>query len=183
MTPLETPRLRLRGPAFGDAVRIAELLNNEAVAGNLTDVPYPYALADAQNWLGTWRADAAPAATYFIIDIKGEGAAGVIGFSTKPEGASLGYWLGEPYWGKGLMSGATRRVITWYFASTDAEEIVSGVFHFNMASLAIQQKLGFVETGRSTRFCRARNQEIEHIDTELTRDAFAAGVEVRQAWA
>ena len=33
-------------------------------------------------------------------------------------------------------------------------------------------KLGFVETGRSTRHCLARGEELEHIDTELTREAY-----------
>jgi len=71
------------------------------------------------------------------------------------------------------MTEAMRAVLWWYFASTRADLVLSGVFHFNMASLAIQQKLGFVETGRSVVHCLARGQDVEHIDTELTRDAYA----------
>jgi len=173
MTPLlTTPRLRLRSPGIGDATRLTELLNNFAVSGNLTSVPHPYTVTDANTWLGSWRASPRPAETSFIIERIGEGAVGVLGFRAKQGDAHIGYWLGEPHWGHGLMTEATSAALTWYFGATTDDYITSGVFHFNMASLAIQQKLGFVETGRSTIHCLARSEDVEHIDTELTRDAF-----------
>ena len=54
---LRTPRLTLRQPVLDDAARIARFLDNFAVAGNLSRVPYPYRLADARAWLRTWRPD------------------------------------------------------------------------------------------------------------------------------
>lgn len=173
MTPLlTTPRLRLRSPGIGDAKRLTELLDNFAVSGNLSRVPHPYSISDANQWLGKWRADAKPAATNFIIDHNDEGTIGVIGFSAKSDVSNVGYWLGEPFWGQGIMTEALNKVVDWYFEVTKADLITSGVFHFNMPSLAIQQKLGFVETGRSILHSIARGEDIEHIDTELTRDAF-----------
>lgn len=175
MTPLlETSRLRLRAPGLGDASRLAEFLNNFAVSGNLAQVPHPYTIDDARAWLGKWRADAAPADTGFILDLREEGAVGMVRFRNVGGEAHIGYWLGEPFWNRGIMSEALTRVIGWYFAVTHADLVTSGVFHFNMASLAIQQKLGFVETGRSSVHCLARGEQVEHIDTELTRDAFSA---------
>jgi RimJ/RimL family protein N-acetyltransferase len=175
MPPLtETSRLRLRPPGMGDAVRIAELLNNFAVTGNLSVVPFPYSLEDARNWLGQWRADAAPTDMHFIIELANEGAVGVIGNHIEDDNAHIGFWLGEPFWNQGIMSEALKAVLNWYFDTTLADKVTSGVFHFNMASLAVQQKLGFVETGRSTLHCLARGEDIEHIDTELTREAFEA---------
>jgi RimJ/RimL family protein N-acetyltransferase len=52
--------------------------------------------------------------------------------------------------------------------------IHSGVFHFNAASLAIQKRLGFTETGRSWLLCLARDAEVEHIDTQLTLGVWKA---------
>lgn len=173
MTPLlTTPRLRLRSPGIGDATRLAKLLDNFAISGNLAVVPHPYTLADANQWLGKWRADAMPADTNFIIDHNDEGAIGVIGSRMKDGTAYMGYWLGEPYWDQGIMTEALHAVVDWYFKVTNADIITCGAFHFNMASLAIQQKLGFVETGRSILHSIARGEDLEHIDTELTRDAF-----------
>jgi RimJ/RimL family protein N-acetyltransferase len=173
MTPLiETPRLRLRGPGYGDARRLADYLGNFAVSGNLSRVPHPYTVDHAWDWLSRWRADAVPAETQFVLELKGEGAVGVAGFHMENSAAAIGYWLGEPHWGQGLMSEALYAILDWYFDVTNSDIVLSGVFHFNMASAALQMKFGFVETGRSSRHCLARGEEVEHIDTELTREAY-----------
>jgi RimJ/RimL family protein N-acetyltransferase len=171
---LKSRRLALRQPKPSDAERLAQYLNNFAVAGNLSRVPYPYRLADAKAWLRTWRPDRPAAETGFIIDLEGEGLIGHVGFHTDEQGTVIGYWLGEPYWNRGFMSEACAAALRWYFDVTAAPSIASGVFHFNRASLAIQKKLGFTETGSSYRLCLARGEEVRHIDTELTRNSWAA---------
>ena len=170
---LRTRRLILRQPQLGDAERLARFLDNFAVAGNLSRVPYPYRLADAKAWLRSWRPDRPPAETGFTIDLDGEGLIGHVGFHEDAEGTVIGYWLGEPYWNRGLMTEACEAALGWFFEATTAPTIGSGVFHFNKASLAIQKKLGFTETGSSYRLCLARGEEVRHIDTELTRAAWA----------
>jgi RimJ/RimL family protein N-acetyltransferase len=171
---LKSRRLTLRQPKPSDAERLAQYLNNFAVAGNLSRVPYPYRLADAKAWLRTWRPDRPAAETGFTIDLEGEGLIGHVGFHTDEQGTVIGYWLGEPYWNRGFMSEACAAALGWYFDVTAAPSIASGVFHFNKASLAIQKKLGFTETGSSYRLCLARGEEVRHIDTELTRNSWAA---------
>ena len=64
-------------------------------------------------------------------------------------------------------------MIGWYFGLDRSEIIYSGVFHFNRASLAVQRKLGFVETGQSQRHCLARGEQVRHIDTQLSRASWA----------
>lgn len=170
---LETARLTLRPPRSDDAGRMAGLLNNFRVAGNLARVPYPYGEADAHAWLKTCRPDRPAGETGFTLELKGEGAIGHCGFHAEADGTVIGYWLGEPYWNRGFMTEAAERIVDWYFEATGALALASGVFHFNKASLAIQNKLGFTETGRSFRHCLARKQELRHIDTELTRARWA----------
>lgn len=171
---LRTPRLTLRQPVLGDASRIARFLDNFAVAGNLSRVPYPYRLADAKAWLRTWRPDTPAGETGFMIDLDGEGVIGNVGFHRDIEGTVIGYWLAQPFWNRGLMSEAVRASLDWYFETTGAPSLASGVFHFNKASLAIQKKVGFVEIGTSSRLCLARGEEVRHIDTELTHAAWMA---------
>ena len=170
---IETERLRLRPPTMADAPAIARYLNNFAVAGNLARVPYPYALADAQRWLASRPPEPPAAATDFAIELSSFGYVGQIGFHPTGGEAELGYWLAEPFWHRGLMSEAARAVVDWYFGTTDARLIRSGVFHFNKASLAVQKKLGFTETGSSRRHCLARGEELRHIDTQLSRADWA----------
>lgn len=169
---LTTQRLLLRAPQMGDAEPIARYLNDMAVAGNLARVPFPYHLSDARAWLRTQRADQAPNQANFSIELAGEGYVGHIGYQPMGEDAIIGYWLGKPFWGRGIMTEAAAAVIEWFFTVTDAPAIYSGVFHFNAASLAVQQRLGFTQTGRSTLLCLARSAELEHIDTKLTRQRF-----------
>ena len=168
---LHTQRLVLRQPHRSDAPRIARFLNNFAVAGKLSTVPYPYAESDAHWWLDRWHADKPAGETGFMIELPGEGVIGNCGFHPDKHGETvLGYWLAEAFWNRGFMSEAARAVLDWYFAVTPAEHVRSGVFHFNKASLAVQRKLGFTEIGSSTLHCLARGEDLRHIDTRLTRD-------------
>jgi RimJ/RimL family protein N-acetyltransferase len=174
---LRTKRLILRQPKADDAARIVRYLNNFRVAGNLSRVPYPYREVDAHAWLRSWRPDKPPGETGFTVELPGEGAVGHAGFHPDAQGTVIGYWLGEPFWNRGFMTEAVAAILDWYFESTSAVSISSGVFHFNKASLAIQRKLGFTETGSSYRLCLARKEEVRHIDTELTRARWARRLE------
>lgn len=170
---LETRRLILRQPRPEDAPRTARLLNNFAVSGKLSRVPYPYKLSDAEWWISRWRADKPAGETNFFIELPGEGLIGNCGLHPESGTTVIGYYLGEPYWNRGFMTEACAAALSWYFDVTPAPSIASGVFAFNKASLAIQKKLGFTETGTTYRLCLARGEEVRHIDTELTRDVWA----------
>jgi RimJ/RimL family protein N-acetyltransferase len=177
---LRTARLVLRQPRPDDIEAIVRLLNNFRVAGTLARVPYPYRVADANAWLATRRADKPPAETGFSLELPGQGVVGHCGFHPGPLGAVIGYWLGEPFWNRGFMTEAAAAVLDWYFAETAAAAVYSGVFTFNRASLAVQRKLGFTETGVSRMHCLARNEEVRHIDTTLTRARWAGASERAQ---
>ena len=175
MSPrLTTARMVLRLPDMGDAQRIARFLDDFGVSGNLARVPHPYELRDAQAWLATRRSGMPPEETVFAMDVPGEGVVGHVGFHLGTHRQPvIGYWLGRPYWGQGLMSEAVGESLAWFFARSVAPRLLSGVFDFNLPSLAIQKKFGFLETGRSTLLCLARGEELGHIDTELTRARWA----------
>jgi RimJ/RimL family protein N-acetyltransferase len=171
---IETERLILRAPRAQDAGSIARYLNDFAVSGNLARVPFPYHLSDAQAWLRTRHPDVEIDDANFTIEVKGQGYVGHIGFHPGPDGPIVGYWLGQPFWGQGIMTEAAEACIDWFFETSWAPVIHSGVFHFNAASLAIQKRLGFTETGRSWLLCLARDAEVEHIDTQLTLGVWKA---------
>lgn len=172
LSPIATERLELRRPQMADAPRIAELLNNFNVAGNLARVRLPFTEADTAEWLPYKVATSDPHEMAWLITSEADGVMGTVGFHRDGNNTILGYWLGEPYWGHGYMTESVLAALHRFFGTTKAQSIQSGVFHFNMASLAVQYKFGFVETGRSEVFCLARGVNVEHIDTELTRDDF-----------
>lgn len=169
---LATERLTLRAPSLDDAGRLAAMLDNFAVAGNLERVPYPYGLGDAVEFLSGLPADPAPEEVNFAIDLGDHGYIGMVGFHRRPVGPTIGYYLGQPYWGRGLMTEAVRAAVAWFFETTGHDRLHSGIFAFNKASLAVQRKLGFVETGSALMHCLARNEQVRHIDTQLSRTAW-----------
>ena len=134
-------------------------------------MPYPYEHEHALDWVAQ-NAKPKPAdETGFAID-RGEGLIGGIGFRLDDGVPDIGYWLAKPQWGKGFMSEAAEAVIRWLFEVTDHDQIASGVFEGNDASLRIQEKLGFEITGQHNVHCLAQGKDLPHIDTLLKRNQF-----------
>ena len=166
---LSTTRLTLRQPVKADADAIVAGLNDVEVTHFLTRVPFPYAKEDALYWLGTLR-PARPGAVHLAIDLQGEGLIGVVGIETE-----LGYWLNRKFHGRGYMTEACAALLDWHFANLPVSIVHSGAHAGNTASLHVQDKLGFRDTGaRSMRFVRSHNREIEHVETTLARADFEA---------
>ena len=109
------------------------------------------------------------AGTLLVFVIEFDCAAiGSIGLTLHDGLLHLGYWLGRDHWGRGLMSEAAAGVVDMVFRLTGESAIISGAFDGNQASMRIQRKLGFVETGTSVHFSTPRGQDLVHLDTKLT---------------
>ncbi|MCP5432338.1 MAG: GNAT family N-acetyltransferase [Alphaproteobacteria bacterium] len=169
---LKTPRLTLRRPERADASRIALLVGDWKVASMLASVPWPYTLDDARSWLAACRFGLVEHGhEIFAIAIPGEGLIGVVGLHVREEGVELGYWLGEPYWGRGLASEAAKAVVDYGFAVFDLPAIRAGHFEENAASARVLGKLGFryLDEAPRAKACRARGSEVPERAMELTQ--------------
>ncbi len=173
-----TRRLVLRPPRAGDDARVFELFANWNVVRFLSAPPWPYSREDAHAFV---QLRIPPEQTDSITcAITHQGALiGAIDVIRKPasqvqrdDGYSLGYWLGEPFWGEGFMSEAARGFVAHFFAVKPDEVLFSGAFSENAASLRIQEKLGFRRDGENRFYSRPRDGEFPHISTSLTRSAF-----------
>ncbi|SFE23659.1 GNAT family N-acetyltransferase [Roseivivax sediminis] len=138
---LTTERLHLRPLYDSDAEAIARALSDPQVARWMTNVPFPYTLEDARQFLSLERGSS----TWKVWAIcPGAGAlAGVIGLEDE-----FGYWLGRDHWGRGYMSEAARAVVDWHFRHPGAEPLISGHFEGNNRSGRVLRKLGFSYYGR-----------------------------------
>ena len=130
-----------------DAVDLARLLNNKKIMDNLRDgLPYPYTVKDAEDYIATMLS-ANPENTYafaITLDEKVVGSIGVfrcdnIHFRT----AEMGYYIGEAYWGKGIMTSAVRQTCQYIFEHTDIIRIFAEPFGSNIASCRVLEKAGF----------------------------------------
>ena len=134
-----------------DNSSIAILLNNKKISDNLRDrVPYPYSSEDADHFLNIISKQ--DPVTTFAIEYK-ELFCGVIGLFLQEDvyrkSAEIGYWLGEPFWNKGIMTKAVDLICHYGFENLDIVRIHTGIFEYNKASMAVLEKNGFVKEGVS----------------------------------
>ena len=130
---------------------------------------YPNPLEMTEAFVrGACAQNEADEAAQFALVSGGE-TVGMVGIDPRARGPSLGYWLAETHWGRGLMSEAAQAVVDHWFATRADETIASGAFKYNPASLRIQRKLGFVTVAQSMVFSQPRNSVHPHVDTALRR--------------
>ncbi|HEY2047855.1 MAG TPA: GNAT family N-acetyltransferase [Caulobacteraceae bacterium] len=157
---LVTPRLRLRFPRPADAPEVAWYANDLDVARMTTGIPHPYGLEQARAFLDRVEMMNPDEEALFAIEATGEGVIGLVGFHTNDEDAcEIGYWLGRPYWGRGLMTEAVRCAVEWAARAWGRRFLVSGHFADNEASGRVLIKAGFLYTGETRwRFSLARGE-------------------------
>ena len=136
---------RVRSFLPTDAEAIAKYANNRHVSINLRDAfPYPYTLPDARKWLRASRRHH-PETTWAIASP--EELIGGIGVHLQRDvysrSAEIGYWLGEPFWGRGITTAAVKAVVDHAFHHFDVVRLFAGVFDWNPASSRVLEKAGF----------------------------------------
>ena len=173
MDILVTKRLTLRPPLEVDIDDIALFIGNWNVARMLARVPHPYFPKDAQDWIGhvSKNIEAGLDIAFTIHRERLIGVMSLEGFDGVPV---LGYWLAEPWWGKGFATEAAAAVLGHAFNTRCVDRVISGLFKDNPASLKVQKKLGFKLTGDGLRWSASRGEMAEHLETELTRRDFVA---------
>ena len=143
---LECETCLLRPWAREDRPALLRHANNLKVWRNLRDLfPHPYTEADADAWLGR-VAGSPPAPGVYAIDVGGE-AAGTIAVHRREDverfSAEIGYWLGEPFWGRGIMTAAVRAVTAAAWREPDLYRLMAPVFAWNPASMRVLEKAGY----------------------------------------
>ena len=163
-------KLTLRPFNLDDAPRVTELVSNWNVASMVARIPHPYPKGAAEEWIaGHNERRAAGDSWPFAIETKKPGLVGTIGLSMTESGSmEIDYWIGEPYWGKGIASEATRVLVEFAFDILGVERLAAGHFKANPASGRVLKKVGFEEVGEDKRFCLARDEELDCIVLELT---------------
>jgi len=61
--------------------------------------------------------------------------------------ASLGYWMGEPYAGKGYMTAAVRILLPYAFTALHLRRVEAACLPENVASIRLLERVGFTREG------------------------------------
>lgn len=143
------PRCTVRTYAPSDAASLAAHGNNRKIWLNLRDrFPHPFLATHAASYIADVLSR--PASTSFAIVVDGSAVGGISlhpGQDVERLSAEMGYWLGEEYWGRGIVSDAVAAVTDWGFRELGLVRIFAVPFAHNRASHRVLEKAGYAREG------------------------------------
>ncbi len=151
MTVIRSKKFILRPFKKGDESSLLENINNEKIARNTLRIPYPYKLKDACLWINRnlkLNKKKKKTKISFAIDINGEVVGGIGLDKIENHKAEIGYWLGEKYWGREIMTSAVKILTEYAFKRLKLKRVHARVFFFNKASARVLRKAGYKLEGR-----------------------------------
>jgi ribosomal-protein-alanine N-acetyltransferase len=137
------------GRGYGDAVRA---LRRDARLG----LCYPFALLVADRFAGQ-----------VTVGAIARGSA---------NSAYLGYWIGRPYAGRGIMPTALAMVIDHCFADAGLHRVEANIRPENAASRRVVEKLGFRLEGTRDRYIHIAGGWRDHLSYALTVEDVPGGL-------
>lgn len=117
------------GPIAGWPVHIS-VENSKEIIKDVLSEPEVYAvvLKDTREVVGSIGLTIGKASNMNLPEDEGE----------------IGYWIGVPFWGQGLIPEAVRELIRHSFADLKLKKLWCGYFDGNIKSKRVQEKCGFV---------------------------------------
>jgi ribosomal-protein-alanine N-acetyltransferase len=147
---LECSKSVVRDWSPADKADLVRYANNRNVWRNLARISRPYTDADADAWLATLAVMSEP--SHWAIEVEGHavGSIGVyVGDGISCKTGDFGYWLGEPFWGRGIMSEAATAVARYAMERFGLCRLQARVFAWNPASMRVLEHAGFTIEGVS----------------------------------
>lgn len=141
----------LRPWSLADLPSLVRYANDPTVAGNLMDTfPHPYTEADGRASLERFMARDPQEVLAIAVD---GNAVGAVGIHPKDDvyrcNAELGYWIGAPFRGKGIMTNAIQQATARAFLILpEITRIFARPFGSNKASQRVLEKAGFILEAR-----------------------------------
>ena len=141
---------KLRPFNANDLESLVFYANNQKIASNLTNqFPHPYTEEKGRAFIAMAVIDFPH--HILAIDIGGK-AVGGIGVHPQSDvqckNAEMGYWIGEPFWGNGIITEAVKQMVVYGFKNFDITRIYARPFGPNKASQRVLEKAGFVLEGK-----------------------------------
>lgn len=180
MMELTTERLLLRPWEESDAESLYEYAKDPAV-GPIAGWPVHTSVENSREIIR----DVLSAEETYAVCLKEDGkAVGSIGLmigsasnlSLPDTEGEIGYWIGVPFWGRGLIPEAVKELLRHGFEELKLEKIWCGYFEGNIKSKRVQEKCGFIyhHTNKDI-YCELMNEiRTEHV-TCMRREAKSAG--------
>lgn len=144
---LNTERLILRPWEDSDAESMFEYAKDPAV-GPIAGWPPHQNVEESRYVIRDVLSGAEAYAICLKSDNKAIGAielkmSGHTDMTDRDDECELGYWIGKPFWGQGLMPEAAREMLRRAFEDIGMEKVWCGYYDGNEKSKRVQEKCGF----------------------------------------
>lgn len=148
-----------------DQERFVAMANDYDIWKNLYDIfPHPYTHTDADAWIAR-NAERFTATNLAICD--GDGPIGSVGLTLRDadyrHSAEIGYWLGKPYWGRGITTVAVRAVTAYGFETLGLIRLEAHIFARNTASARVLEKAGYQREGLLRRASMKEGEALDNV--------------------
>ncbi len=172
-----TARLLLRAPQMDDAQDIERLAGAYEIARMTLNIPHPYPQGAAVKWLKQMLNPDEPRGYSFAVLLHDQTFIGMTGIHphTIFSRAEIGYWMGVPYWGKGYMSEAARRVLQFGFEELDLRRIQATYLTENPASRRVMEKIGMTYEGTLRSYVQKDGEDKDLGMCAIVREEWESG--------
>lgn len=164
----------LRPYCMEDIPSMVHHANSWKVARNLRDVfPHPYTERDARDFVALCIQNEGKGQLCRAIDVGGQAVGTIsltVGRDVYRKSGELGYWLGEDFWGRGIMTAAVQRICQEGFERFDLVRIYAQPYACNTASRRVLEKAGFTLEGVMRRGVYKNGQVQDYCMYALLRD-------------
>lgn len=148
---MENTKVKLRSLKPSDKTQMAQLANNKKIWDNVRDAfGHPYTEKNAEEFI-QYQAKS-ETDKVFAIDFNRK-LCGLVGLILQKDvyrkTAEIGYWIGEPFWGKGIATEAVALLVRHAFDELALVRVYAGIFEYNLGSMRVLEKNGFQKEGIS----------------------------------
>lgn len=144
-----TPEITLCAPSREDIGFFVEYLKEKEISDHTLLIPYPYAEEDGRIFLECVDARIKEFGRLMDWAIRGKRGElmGMISFHGKYSDDlskdEIGFWLGKPFWGKGVMTQVLKKFVSFGFEEYKYRRFEMEIFSFNKVSMRVAEKCGF----------------------------------------
>jgi len=126
----------------------------------------------AKGYLHRWRSyssqwQAGTAKTFFLFENNGKTLLGGVSLTRidreSKNSAMLGYWMGKPYAGRGIMTKAVPAILDFAFDTLELAYVEAACLPHNLRSINLLARSGFTQTGFIPKFLEINGLEEDHI--------------------
>ena len=158
-------QITLRPWHLNDLENLVALANNKNIAQYMADVfPHPYTTEKGKTFIDFATSNPNSKIFAIIINEKPVGSIGLhIQTDILKKNAEIGYWLGEEYWGKGIIKHAINQMVDYGFKNLDIVRIFARIYGTNIPSQKVIEKANFVLEGKFEKTIYKNNEFLDEL--------------------